>query len=616
MSPELAKELLKQLRPLDLSIALQLYGSSPLAVLPAEKELCTEEAKVFWLYCFTSFAVGQNHSGLFLSDRYHLSDLFPQAFFSREIDLNLHAFASDLLGELPDTLIYDEETQILYFPKWNALEKELADLFYKFSARLPLPESTEARALFSECFPASQLQENPWQAVACFAAMQNQLTFITGGPGTGKTTTVVKIVLMLLQLPEEQRPKKIHMIAPTGKAADRMKEAFDNSLDTLLSRNTVTKVDALRQRLNESLEDAQTIQRFIEQRKDGSIRYGKERRLPSDWVIVDEGSMVNMTLFTNLFRALPDTARITILGDHNQLSAVETGNVLADLTRVAGLSKSKEFADDFREWAGVALPNSSESKNGSDPIDFVTKLLVSYRFQENSPVARVANLLLSEERLPTTSEQVTELCFFEDGWKDELCDLFAEYRRVLTSGSVEECLQALAEIRVLCAVRKGEYGVDAINRLIADYVLGARVEDLQPQKGLPIMITENAPAIDLWNGDCGVFFPDQEGTLQAYFGDTKSDKKLAAHSIYSLPQWELSFASTVHKSQGSEYQSVAFILPPALPYYVSWELVYTAVTRAKKQIQLFLEKSDQGKILYRAQRYSGLGQRFYKKLLG
>jgi exodeoxyribonuclease V alpha subunit len=630
LTKEMLAALLKQLRPIDVALGIKVLCGSPLMPRPSLEVLLQPESRLFWLAALTNFAQSQSHSGLFLDPTVQLSDLFDS---TERNAPELPASLLDLLGEgeplcqqFPQQVVtstglescpnayfvYRPEGRLIYLQRWYRMEDQVGD-FVRDRLQRPASDFPVACvANFQTFFPAAELAANPWQAAACFSALCHDFSVITGGPGTGKTTTVTRLIGLLLSLPEGERPETIKMVAPTGKAADRMRESFEEGFEAMQAKLTDTEAQIIKERKDTIVSSATTIHSFLGSRGGRGFSYHAGNPVSCDVLIVDESSMVDLELFIALFEALPSHCRIILLGDKNQLAAVGTGNVFTDLTgcveSIAGTlnASSKAFQTAFEQISSVHLP----VREGATALcgDHVVELETSYRFTSGSPVGQLATLLLETGRLPQAGELSVNCVTLESKWQTPLQAAVADYKAAFAANAdAATLLDVIAQVRILCAVRRGDHGVEAINRLLAEHVLGSGVNCAQPQNGLPFMIRHNDKNLGLANGDCGVFRADESGELVAYL-PSASGEAPRAFNPFALPEWEAAFALTIHKSQGSEYASVVVVLPEMKRKFITWELVYTAITRAKQNVSLVLPEAMLGQEIPRVQRRSGLRQ--------
>ncbi|MCP4486698.1 MAG: exodeoxyribonuclease V subunit alpha [Gammaproteobacteria bacterium] len=420
------------------------------------------------------------------------------------------------------------------------------------------------------------------QQAAVELALRRQFTVISGGPGTGKTTVVIHILSMLLS---QQADMRIALAAATGKAAARMLESIRLSLESYTINESIRALIP---------DEASTIHRLLGYRRQG-LRYSHNHKLALDCVVVDEASMVDLTLMYRLLDALPDKARVILLGDRDQLSAVAAGNVLGDIT-----NQGHSFLP--------ATDNRSPAIAGS-----VALLTQSYRFDQQQGIGKLASLVNAGDDsavyalLRSDDPQLDwHAGALEQPGEDVFDSILANYRRVVTSNNVASALQAFEATRVLCAVHAGAFGDKAINQHIEEAMLKQAWIDADACfRGKPILITSNDYELGLFNGDIGMLWPDDKHRIQAYFSDGESLRALA---VSSLPEYISAWAMTVHKSQGSEFDSVTLILPPENQAFAfPRALLYTAVTRARQHLTICASQASLAAACNRVDvRHSGL----------
>ena len=437
-------------------------------------------------------------------------------------------------------------------------------------------EQKLAQAILSRTInaaPATGSKTN-LQEIAAEKAVSSGFTVITGGPGTGKTWTVRKILTLLRAQPGGDA-LRISLAAPTGKATARLTEAI---------RTVEEKVAAT------------TIHRLLGYLPGSPyFRHNAEHPLSADVVIVDEASMVDLALMAKLVAAVRPEARLILLGDRDQLASVEAGNVLADICAAAE----------------SASPN--DSLHGA-----VVELRRNYRFAETGGIFRISTAINSGEVEPAMAA-LQENSGGEVSWKPlpENVRLISALRDQVVAGfrpclETEDPLQALASLqqfRILCAVRHGTFGVANLNAVAKEILADAGL--LTPRRGWyrgqPIMITQNDYNLALFNGDSGIVLPDTaaDGELRAFF--LSAEGKLRRFLPSRLPIHETAFAITVHKSQGSEFWKVLLILPKNDSPILTRELLYTGLTRARHGVEIWAsERVLRASIARRVARASGL----------
>lgn len=438
-------------------------------------------------------------------------------------------------------------------------------------------EESLARAILSRCdeiAPANPKAED-LQQLAVETALSRRFLVISGGPGTGKTTAVLKILERMAAQPGNER-LRIALAAPTGKAAARLEEL-------LRAGNSV---------LNDRLpRTASTLHRLLGARPDSAaLRHNPANPLPVDVMVVDEASMVPLTMMAKLFDALSAKARVILLGDAHQLASVEPGYVLGDIADAAAIPGSP------LQGSLVALRKNYRFGNRSA----IFALSGAVR---DGDAARVFEILgdggrpdLASAPVPAVSQLMHEL-------KPRVIAGYSAYLREPDPG---EALKKFRQFRVLCALRAGPYGAETVNRKI-EAILRAEglMPDARSSRGLPILITRNDPGMRLFNGDTGIFLPGESGAMTAWFVDEQGGLRGIAPA--RLPAWEPAFAMTVHKSQGSEYNDVLLVLPPAPNPVCTRELVYTGLTRARERVEVwFREAALRAAIASPVRRASGL----------
>lgn len=483
-----------------------------------------------------------------------------------------------------------------------------------------------------------------WQKLACAIALRGRLSVITGGPGTGKTHTVARLLALLFATDTHPERLRVALAAPTGKAAARLKQSIDAALEGLHPiLGDALNLTALTQRMG----PARTLHSLLGARPDTrQFQYHAGRLLDVDVLIVDEASMVHLEMMDALLAALPSTARVIFLGDKDQLASVEAGAVLGDLCRDAQAGRySPETAQYVQVATGQALPESFLEPVGRTApalAQYTVMLRKSHRFggsigqlalAVNAGNAEAAESILTSDgsgtlfRVDASQASAIWPLAVPPDWSQGAQNTVASYRcylNELTSRPkegdlsdqqnwVRRVLAQFERFRILCAVREGEWGAKGLNRAIEKALQKAKL--LQPTSewyvGRPVMVTRNDPVLGVFNGDIGIVLPALQqmgrsaGSLRVYFAD---GPQLRSVGVSRLAHVETAFAMTVHKSQGSEFEHTVLVLPPQAGPVLSRELVYTGITRARK---VFTLASAQPGLLatavqQRTQRASGL----------
>ena len=407
-----------------------------------------------------------------------------------------------------------------------------------------------------------------WQLAAITAAASRRFAVITGGPGTGKTTTVARLLALLLQL---QPDLSIALAAPTGKAASRLGEALRKR--AVEQPQLLAAADRIPTR---------TLHRLLGYLPlDDAFRYGVDQPLPYDVVVVDEVSMVDPALLAQLFEALQPNARLLLVGDRDQLAAVAAGQVLGDLCRVAQPERGvgAQLADYVAAATGMELPVHASAP----PIaDAVVALRTNHRFADQPGIATFAQSLARRDADAAMGAFTAGHCDLLLQPQADLA-LAAIAPGLLAAAAAEGALAALDHLsrcRVLTATRLGPTGAEAWNRRIELLLRehGHRVDEPY-YLGRPILVTANDHGSQIWNGDLGVV-AEVDGRRCVVFPTADGHREV---SLLRLPPHETAWAMTVHKAQGSEFDEVLLAMPSAPGPLWQASLVYTGVTRARRR---------------------------------
>ncbi len=510
-------------------------------------------------------------------------------------------------------LILDRRGRLYLYRYWDYERRLARDLLSRAAAPVDGLDQSRLRSDLDRLFGPPGATVNG-QKVAAAAALCRRFCVISGGPGTGKTTTVVK-VLALLAGQQPGRAPVIGLAAPTGKAAARMQEAIRHARDRL---------DLDPQVLDTIPDQAQTLHRLLGPRPDGNgFRHDHSNPLPLDVLIVDEASMIDLALMARLIDALPSATRLILLGDRDQLASVEAGAVLGDICG-AGNAFSAAFRDQLVQLTGEALPTARARR--SPLADCIVLLRHSYRFGHDSGIGRLAQAvnggraeaavkLLHRGEWPDVHWRELTGAALSEGLALRLAEGYGPYLRLLAGGaSVKQVFAAFEAFRVLCALRGGPFGVSQLNRLIQRILQQRRllrVGNAVWYPGRPIMVTRNDYSLRLYNGDTGIAMTDDEGRLRVWFqGADGSPRGLLPGR---LPPHETVFAMTIHKSQGSEFERVMLVLPPGDSRILGRELLYTGITRARRRVELWAsEAAVRAAVAQRSQRSSGLAEALWR----
>ena len=489
----------------------------------------------------------------------------------------------------------------------------LAERGTSLDAALP---PAELRALFDALFAAPENGGEPdWQKIACAVALRYPFSVITGGPGTGKTWTMVKLLGLLQGVNAkvcgaDGRPLRIMLAAPTGKAAARMTESMRDNWQQL-------PVDYRDERFRP--EDARTLHRLLGSRPDSRhFRHDRHNPLPGDVIVVDEASMIDLQMMQALCRAVAPKTRLVLLGDKDQLASVEPGAVFGDLCQGA---EEVNFDPDLVDWVAEATGERVQAGGGRNHLsNQVVMLRRSHRFNRDiAALAAAVNAGQAEDAVGLLKERKPALNSLRPASEDD-ADLrrlivnegYARYLQVVREppvspqqGSmamsaddsadpevqwIRECLGAWTAFQVLAATRSGIWGVEGLNTRIRRWLAD---DGLVPESGAwfhgrPVLITRNDYRTGLMNGDVGLCLelpqPDGSTTLRVVF--QRADGTLHRYSPNRIVDCRTAWAITVHKSQGSEFDHAVLVLPDRYSRVLTRELVYTGLTRARDRFTL------------------------------
>ena len=507
---------------------------------------------------------------------------------------------SDVAGTQVAPCVHDQQGLALY--RYWQLEQRLADQICRLKRQT---------IQLLDTAPYQHLLSDEHQQAALKMVMQQWLSIITGGPGTGKTYTLARIIAVLNQMIPDLR---IAMAAPTGKAAQRMQEALQHSLNDpkLLESGLVT--DELRH------QSTQTLHRLLGMGNRQIPRFHQKQPLPYDVIVVDEASMLDLNLATLLFEAVPENCRIILLGDANQLASVDVGSVLADLQQVQGLAENRVQLQKSRRFAGEAkigqlarfIQAQQQPTHHAQVLTRLEQEIAAPTSLQPIALSKEMSDFIQLEYLPKYGE------FEIEPYQQKLMYGFQGYVEALqhyVQGDepepyIQQVIHAFDDYRILTAVRHGQLGLQQLNRY-AEQWLNQQLKQIAVGDwyvGRPVMMTYNDYQLGISNGDIGICFKhrSQSQQFEVYFPSL--DKWIAAHR---LPRnMQTAFALTIHKSQGSEFTHTAIVLDAPAEKLLSQELIYTAVTRAKKVVSILADSGTlQQALTIRTVRRSGLVQK-------
>lgn len=538
---------------------------------------------------------------------------------------------------------------------WNYERQVAGDIARRLQSSAAAPSDLAVRlaSLFPEPLVVDGQRLTDWQKLACAMAAQGRFTLITGGPGTGKTTTVVRLLALLQEAAMATgEPLRLSLAAPTGKAAARLTESIGAQVQTL----------ALDERVREQIPTLVTTLHRLLGSRPGSrhFRHDAANPLPLDVLVVDEASMIDLEMMASLLGALPAHARLILLGDKDQLASVEAGAVLGDLCREA---ESGGYSEATRTWlesqTGEQLEDPALVRGDRALAQHIVMLRHSRRFGSGSGIGRLARAVnlgdaqsaratlatgahdLYVLRLSGEQDRALERLLIEgQGGGESRPQGYAHYLQMMQAERpapdadsqawdrwAGRVLAAFDQFQLLCAVRKGTWGVEALNERIAEALVrrGLLGQSHGWYEGRPVLVTRNDYSLGLMNGDIGIALrlpepPESPGApvrevLRVVFPRNDGSGALRHILPSRLSAVETVFAMTVHKSQGSEFAHCALILPDSLNPVLTKELVYTGITRARHWFSLVESRAGifEQAVQRRVARRSGLREALEKQ---
>jgi exodeoxyribonuclease V alpha subunit len=514
-------------------------------------------------------------------------------------DLELLREASLLGGEHNFSPFIESDGRI-YLARYYHYTRKLKESLISLATPVKTPENFDlARTILDRLFPedaqAIEAGIPNWQKVAAALALLKQFCVISGGPGTGKTTTVLKLLASIYLSAEQGHKFKVSLAAPTGKAAARMQESIRSGVAALDCDESIKKkLRGLK---------GSTLHRLLGYKPNSvTFRHTENNPMDLDILVVDESSMIDSAMMAKLLNAVPPHAKVLLLGDKDQLPPVEPGSPFADICSQFGFSDSLE--EKLEALSGVDFENTPSGKPLADNIVFLRH---SFRFGANSGIGLLARAINNSD-LDSAKQLLADSTHEDIDWQDYNAKDFRSYdsdtpdplnTRILSGyanymaslkacESVDSISKAFDTFCVLVTTNKGFNGLDAINKL-SQRTLGFR-SDKYWYHGRPIMITANNYQTKLFNGDVGLCLDmKRDGDLRVYF---QSEDGFRDFTCSRIPEHQTAFAMTVHKSQGSEFDDVLFLLPDSNSKVLSKELMYTAITRAKQRVEVWGKQLD------------------------
>ena len=511
----------------------------------------------------------------------------------------------------------------LYLNRYWHYECRVATSIRERSEHTDTVDSTRIPEQLAQLFPARPTGLD-WQKMACAVALRGRLAIITGGPGTGKTYTVARLLALLFASTPQPETLRVALAAPTGKAAARLKQSIDQAIagleiPGLALADLVARTGA-----------ARTLHSLLGARPDTRrLRHDAAHPLDVDVLIVDEASMIHLEMMDNLLAALPTQARLILLGDKDQLASVEAGAVLGDLCRDAQAGHYTAATCTYlASVAGETMPMDYVDPLGSPLSQQTVMLRESRRF--GGPIGLLAqavnrgDCLAAHACLHATGDEVRWLTQSRPAALIQLAldgregapGGYRPYLAEVRGGPqgdhpawVKRVLLAFERFRILCALREGEWGVSGLNRAIESALQDAKLVSKRGEwyAGRPVMVTRNDYGAGVFNGDIGIALPAEQAgaAMRVFLLDGDEVRSVLASRLAEV---ETAYAMTVHKSQGSEFEHTVLVLPPEANQVLTRELIYTGITRARARFTLISANSAvlNESILRKTQRASGL----------
>lgn len=611
---------LQLIRPLDLQFARFILAESGLAEDPADhREL------LLLMAALVSLQLGRGEVCLPLNHYATLIEHWPvrlrehaRALFEAATVNRLLAFSVISEGQQETPLVYSNGRLYLY--RYWYYETEVANTIQRLTTPIEVDRATISAGL-KRLFTQSKVGETDWQQVAVAIALSRRFSVISGGPGTGKTTTVARLLSLYAEQfsEQQQRAPLIRLAAPTGKAAARLSESLAQAQQTLAVSAAVQAMIP---------DQAVTLHRLLGPRPNSkNFRHHRDNPLHLDLLVVDEASMIDLPMIFRLLDALPAHAQLVMIGDRDQLASVEAGSVLGDICAWQQQETSGELCyspaqlDYLQQVCDLTTPVSLP---GDNPVaDALALLRKSFRFDEHSGIghlARAVNRGEGEQAMQLLRQDWRDIHFVplsESGYQQMVAEVaagYADYLQLMHNGAEpKQLLVVFNQMQLLAVVRQGVYGVEGLNLAIEAQLQRQRLIKLSGAwySGRPVMITRNDYQLGLYNGDIGIAVMDADGKLRVWF--ELPDGEMKGVLPGRLPEHETVYAMTVHKSQGSEFDQVVMILPAEDSPLLTRELIYTGITRAKQRFVLHATtKALKTGSQRRTERASGLSWRLWR----
>ncbi|AAO27117.1 exodeoxyribonuclease V alpha chain [Buchnera aphidicola str. Bp (Baizongia pistaciae)] len=454
------------------------------------------------------------------------------------------------------------------------------------------------------------------QKLAIILSIINNITFIIGGPGTGKTTIILKILLVLIRL--HKKKINIKLTALTGKAANRLSESIHEN---------IKKLNLTEHEKNIFNQKTTTLHNLLDLKPNKSFNYSccKNKLYNLNLLIIDEASMIDITIMDKLISSIPKTTKIIFLGDYNQLPSISGGNILKNICSYY----QEGFSTTTNKFLKQLFPNRITIKTikkhqFSNINDKIIMLKKSYRFKKKSDIFKISEMLTKNKinNIKTLYQNINnDVNFKQISSKTnynniifEITNSYSKYWSALKQSlPFLKIINIFNNYKILCILKNGLFGITELNLAIEKEMkkIGwiKKVTIINGQTwyfGKPILILKNNEEMNLFNGECGLTLLDANKKLKVFFLP-KNQEQIYSIPIHLVPEHQTNWTMTVHKSQGSEFSEVVLILPTIMTSILTKELIYTAVTRSKKKLTIYSDENIFIKSLKKnIIRYSGL----------
>ncbi len=433
------------------------------------------------------------------------------------------------------------------------------------------------------------------QKIAVALSLISNVSFIIGGPGTGKTTVILKIIIALIK--NSKLPIKIQLSAPTGKATARLTEIIKNDIFNIyLSEKEKKYLPS----------HAVTIHKLLGiQKISQNSFFNKNNLLDLDVLIIDETSMIDILMMEKIFFSISKNAKLIFMGDHNQLCPIEAGSILRDICYYSHNGHDSETLSILTKLTKYNILKKNNKKIANFISNRICVLNKNYRFNKNSGIYLLSNAICNnkQEIIQSVFKNAIKNVFFHETnsikkYKKMIENIVLNYKnfweKISKKAKIKEIIETFKNYQVLCILYDGLFGVNILNQQLEgnmhkkNMIKYFYIDNQEWYIGKPIMMTHNNEYLELHNGDIGIVNINKKGSLQVSF--LKEKNILNDIPINILRNYETAWVTTVHKAQGSEFINTALILPNFYSHILNKDILYTGVTRSRKTLNIFSKK--------------------------